>query len=301
MVLHNYTFVYERSTEIRNSNGYASGIWNGTLSRFRCLLFFAFIIFALAGCEGNTFEFLADDNSREARIEEALIAIDAGEYARAKAILLALQAEYPNDRVIAGYLSNALAGLAGLDTLNLLETLDQLDATGDTGDIDMVGLVLGDTNGVLTTTEITNKLSDLDSAIDALTDLGTENLTDDQKVQLGLLSLNHAALTIADILAGETSSTEITLTEDGIQDLFNNNTAALSDLSDADDITNKLSSLSEDINNIAGSVDAIATIVGGGSGNDLSDSFSEFQNDVAGDDNVVTESELETFIQTISL
>jgi hypothetical protein len=300
MVLHNYTFVYERRFRMRNSDVDITGTWNGFLSGFRWLLFFAFIAFALTSCEGNSFEFIADDNSKEARIEEALIALDDGEYARARAILLALQADFPNDGAIAGYLSNALAGLAGLDTLNLLETIDQLNTSGDTGDIDMVGLVLGDANGVLTTTEITNKLSDLDDAIDALTDLGAGNLTDDQKVQLGLLSLNHAALTIADILADETGSTEVTLTEDGIKDLFDNNTAELSDLSDATDITNKLSGLSDDINNITGSVDAIATIVGGGSGNDLSDSFDQFHDDVAGNDDVVTESELENFIQTIS-
>jgi hypothetical protein len=283
---------------MRNSHGYTAGILNGYLSRSRWLLCFAFIIFALTCCDSNTFEFIADDNSREARIEEALIAMDDGAYARARAILLALKADFPNDGIIAGYLSNALAGLAGLDTLNLLETIDQLDASGD---IDMVGLVLGDTNGILTTDEITNKLTDLGNAIDALTDLGEENLTDDQKVQLGLLSLNHAALTIADILADETGETEITLTDAGITDLFNNNTAELSDLSDATDIANKLSGLTDDINNIAGSVDAIATIVGGGSGNDLSDSFSQFKNDVDADlDNAVSETELENFIQNIS-
>jgi uncharacterized protein YoxC len=74
----------------------------------------------------------------------------------------------------------------------------------------------------------------------------------------------------------------------------------LSDLSDADDITNKLAELSEDINNISGSIDAISSIVGGDSDNDLSDSFDQFHDDVAGDDDVVTEDELENFLQTIS-
>jgi hypothetical protein len=284
---------------MRNSDDYMTGTWNGFPSGFRWLLFFAFIAFALTSCEGNSFEFLADDNSKEARIEEALIALDDGEYARARAILLALKAEYPNDGTIAQYLSNALAGLAGIDTFNLLETIDRLDDEGNIGGIDMVGLVLGDADGVLTTDEITDKLSDLGDAIDALTDLGAGNLTDDQKVQLGLLSLNHAALTIADILADETGSTEITLTEDGITDLFDTFTTELSDLSDATDITNKLSGLSDDINNITGSIDAIATIVGGGSGNDLSDSFDEFHDDIAGNDDVVTEAELEDFLQNL--
>jgi len=282
---------------MRNSDVYITGTWNGFLSRFRWLLFFGFMVSALTCCGGNAFEWLADENSKEARIEEALIAMDDGEYARARAILTALQAEYPNDATVAQYLSNALAGLAGLDTLNLLETLDDLDASGD---IDMVGLVLGDADGNLTTDEIDSKLSDLGDAIDALTDLGEENLTDDQKVQLGLLSLNHAALTIADILADETGESEITLTEEGIEQLFDDYTTELSDLSDADDITNKLAELSEDINNISGSIDAISTIIGGDSDNDLSDSFDQFHDDVAGDDDVVTEDELENFLQTIS-
>lgn len=285
---------------MRNSDVYITGTWNGFLSRFRWLLFFGFMVSALTCCGGNAFEWLADDNSYEARIEEALIAMDDGDYARARAILTALQAEYPNDGTVAQYLSNALAGLAGLDTLNLLETIDQLDASGDLGDIDMVGLVLGDADGNLTADEIDSKLSDLGAAIDALTDLGEENLTDDQKVQLGLLSLNHAALIIADILADETGVPEITLTEEGIEQLFDDYTPELSDLSDADDITNKLAELSEDINNISGSIDAISSIVGGDSDNDLSDSFDEFHNDVAGDDDVVTEDELENFLQTIS-
>ncbi len=282
---------------MRNSDVYITGTWNGFLSRFRWLLFFGFMVSALTCCGGNAFEWLADENSKEARIEEALIAMDDGNYARARAILTALKAEYPNDATVAQYLSNALAGLAGLDTLNLLETLDDLDASGD---IDMVGLVLGDNNGNLTTDEIDSKLSDLGAAIDALTDLGEENLTDDQKVQLGLLSLNHAALTIADILADETGESEITLTEDGITDLFNTFTTELSDLSDAEDITNKLAELSEDINNISGSIDAISSIVGGDSDNDLSDSFDQFHDDVAGNDDDVTVSELENFLQTIT-
>ncbi len=284
---------------MRNSDVYITGTWNGFPSGFRWLLFFAFIAFALTSCEGNSFEFLADDNSKEARIEEALIALDDGEYARARAILTALKAEYPNDGTIAQYLSNALAGLAGIDTFNLLETIDRLNEEGNIGGIDMVGLVLGDADGILTTTEITDKLSDLGAAIEALTDLGEENLTDDQKVQLGLLSLNHAALTIADILADETGESEITLTEEGIEQLFDDYTTELSDLSDADDITNKLSGLSEDINNLTGSIEAIATIVGGDSGNDLSDSFDQFHDDVAGNDDVVTEAELEDFLQNL--
>lgn len=282
---------------MRNSDVGIASTWDVSLSGLRWLLLFTFITSALTGCDGNSLEWLADDSSKEARLEEAQIALDDREYGRAETILLGLQAEYPNDDTVAQYLSNALAGAAGLDTLNLLETIDQLDASGD---IDMVGLVLGDTNGILTTDEIESKLSDLGRAKDALTDLGVAVLTDDQKVQLGLLSLNHAALVIAEVLADETGISEITLTADGIMQLFEEHTEELSELGDATDIANVLTILSEDIINVALSIEAIATIVGGVDGNDLSDSFTEFRDDIAGDDDVVTEEELEAFIQTIS-
>jgi hypothetical protein len=279
---------------MRNSDVYITGTWNGFLSRFRWLLFFGFMVSALTCCGGNAFEWLADENSKEARIEEALIALDDGEYERARAILTALQDEYPNDGTIAAYLSNAIAGAIGIDTFTLLETIDQLS-----GDIDMVGKLLGDADGNLTANDITYKLSELDEAIGALTNLPGD-LTPDQKVQLGLLSLNHAALTIADAIADDLDITDnsiITLTEDGIKTLFDANTTDLSDLSDVTDISVILSDLSEDINNISESIEAIATIVGGGSGNDLSDSFEDFLKSLDENlDDTISEDELEDYL-----
>jgi len=253
------------------------------------------MVSALTCCGGNAFEWLADENSKEARIEEALIAMDDGNYAAARAILTALKAEYPNDTTVAQYLSNALAGLAGLDTLNLLETIDDLNDTGNTGGIDMVGLILGDDDRTLTTDEIDTKLSDLGLAIDALTDLGEENLTEDQKVQLGLLSLNHAALTIADIIADDTGKTgddEIKLTEEGLKDLYPTGTPDLDDNMTQDDLDN----LAEDVNNISDSIDAISTIVGGDSENDLSESFNDFLEDIDPDKDGVNADDLENYI-----
>ena len=76
------------------------------------------VILAVMGCgdDNSILEGLADDGSREARIEESRIALDQGDYSRALEILLILRDKYPDDQMILQYLSNAYAGLAGLDT-----------------------------------------------------------------------------------------------------------------------------------------------------------------------------------------
>ncbi len=278
----------------RKGKGFCMGICR--------LLFLCFAIFALTGCEGNIFEGLADDSSYEARLEEAMIALDDGNYTKARAILSDLNNDYPNDLTILQYLSNAFAGEAGIDTFNLLETIEQINDDPNAGSIDMIGQMLGDANGMITANEITEDLSKINDAIDALEAIPEADRTDDQTVQLGLLSINRAVLTIADIIADDqnlTGTETVTLTEEGISALYPGATEP--DFSDELTGNDRLTTLSTDTRNIDDSIVTINTISGQDSQNDLSENFDGFSDeiDTDGADGISTE-DLENFINALS-
>ena len=280
---------------MRHSSICAGRNWKGLISGFWGLLFLFFVIFALTGCDDNVFESIADDDSYEARIEEARIAIDDANYAGARDLLLALNADFPNTAEVLRLLANAYAGLAGLDTFNLLETIDLLDDQNNEGDIDMIGLVLGSADGVLTATEITNKLANFANAINALASISSP--TDDERVQLGIMSLNHAALTIADIIIEDTGNTEVTLTDEGLDTLY---PAGTTPEFSTEATSERLTSISQDIVTISDSVAAIDRVTGADVNNDISESLEGFQNDVDPDgDESVTQSELESYIANL--
>jgi hypothetical protein len=280
---------------MRHSNICAGRNWKGLISGFWGLLFLFFVIFTLTGCDDSVFESIADDDSYEARIEEAKIAIDDANYAGARDLLLALNADFPNTAEVLRLLANAYAGLAGLDTFNLLETIDLLDDQNNEGGIDMIGLVLGSADGVLTATEITNKLANFANAINALTSISSP--TDDERVQLGIMSLNHAALTIADIIIEDTGNTEITLTDEGLDTVYPIGTTP--EFS-TEATSERLTSISQNRVNIGQSVDAVSRVTGADVNNDISESLEEFQNDVDPDGNEsVTQSELESYIANL--
>ncbi len=276
----------------RKGKGFCMG-----LCRLLCL---CFAIFALTGCEGNVFEGLADDSSYEARLDEAMIALDDGDYAKAKSILTELNADYPNDPTILQYLSNASAGLAGIDTFNLLEIIEQINDNPNAGSIDMIGQMLGDADGVITANEITEDLSNINDAIDALEAI--DDPTDDQIVQLGLLSINRAVLTIGDVIADDqnlTGTETITLTEEEISALYPGATEP--DFTDELTGNDRLTTLSTDLQNINDSIETINTISGQDSQNDLSENFDDFSDemDTDGVDGISTE-DLENFINGLS-
>jgi len=280
---------------MRHSNICAGRNWKGLISGFWGLLFLFFVIFALTGCDDSVFESIADDDSYEARIEEARIAIDDANYAGARDLLLALNADFPNTAEVLRLLANAYAGLAGLDTFNLLEMIDLLDDQNNEGAIDMVGLVLGSADGRLTAAEITNKLANFENAINALASISYP--TDDERVQLGIMSLNHAALTIADIIIEDTGNTEITLTDEGLDTLYPTGTTP--EFS-TEATSERLTSISQDIAAIDESVDAIIRVTGADVNNDISESLEEFQEDIdPNGDESVTQSELESYIDNL--
>lgn len=254
------------------------------------------VIVTLTGCGSNAFEWMADKDSYEAKIEEARIALDKEDYKKARSILEGMDKSNPQ---VAQYLSNAYAGLAGLDTFNLLETIDALTESDQTGSIDMVGKVLGDKDGKLTAGEIDTKISYLNSAIDAMGNI--QNLTDEQKVQLGLLSLNRAALTIADIISDDQinqgKSGDITLTEESLDNLYPTGTVDFSQEATPD----RLNTLSTDITNVANSIDAILRMTGATTEeNDLANNFDDFRKAIdTNGDGYINTNELENYINNL--
>ncbi len=172
---------------------------------------------------------------------------------------------------------------------------DHFDDQNNEGGIDMIGLVLGNADGVLTATEIANKLANFANAINALASISSP--TDDERVQLGIMSLNHAALTIADIIIEDTGNTEITLTDEGLDTLYPTGTAP--EFS-TEATSERLTSISQDIANMGEAVDAIIRVTGADVNNDISESLEGFQNDVDPDgDESVTQSELESYIANL--
>ncbi len=242
------------------------------------------------GCDDSILEGLADDDSFEAKLEEARIALDKGEYSRAVELLEALDDANPGNATIQQYLSNAYAGLAGLDTFNLLTTIETLDERSNSGSIDMMGLILGNSNGVLTAAQLRAKLVNIENAIHAMEGISRRN--DDHKVQLGLLAVAHIALTLGNIVLEDQGGTSVVLTEQGLNSQYGNQSA---DFSDVDSDTQNLSELTADLGYVADAVTVLDNI--SNEGNDLSQDFSQFQNDIDnnGDGNL-SETDLENYI-----
>jgi hypothetical protein len=162
----------------------------------------------------------------------------------------------------------------------------------------MIGQILGDANGVLTANEIEEDLNNINAAIATLGAISEANRTDDQTVQLGLFSLSRAVLTIADIIAEDTGEQSITLTEDGISALYPDPEANPAEFSDVLTINDsRLTTLSEDIQNINNSIDSITSISGEDSDNDLSENFGDFSDDIDTDgEEGISIADLEEFI-----
>lgn len=245
------------------------------------------------GCgDTNVFEGMADENSKEARTEEALMAMDDGNYDKAISILSSLVNSHPNDDTLMQYLSSAYAGSAGLDTLDMLKVIGVLDDADDSGSIDMIGLVLGDSNGVLTSEEVNDKLDQITTAIDIMNGIGT--LNDDQEIQLGVLSVTHLSLTLASIIIEDQGEDEITLTEEGINALYEGTPA---DFSDVDSQTLALDDIDQDLANITTAIDEIEALTD--EDNDLAQDFEDFTEAINPGGGPISQGDLENYIDNL--
>jgi|GEM_PF-3778202 hypothetical protein len=287
-----------------------------------------FIIITLSlfitGC--NATEDIADDSSKEAEVERGLMALDKENYDSAAEIFESLKKKYPSDNSLKTYHSNALAGSAGLDTYRLMKTIDRLNDENSDDSIEIAGRTLtGAEQGsdpVLTTEEIADKTDKFEKAMtsileiagtdyDSLTgskapasrsiqavsleDLDLSKFTDDELIQLGLMSFNHVVLVISDILTEVAGSDNIILTKDGFITLYNNNITT----ADIDILLSKLSLDMEFINNAVTAIENFLDIQAGET-NDISEEFEKFRNELdQNNDKTITENELETYLNNL--
>jgi hypothetical protein len=259
------------------------------VSKFQCVIWICVFWAAVFGCGGNAFEGISDDDSFEARLEAARMNIDDGQYLEAIDILNDLNEEQPHTDDVAKYLSSAYAGLAGLDVFDLLEVIDDLDETGNSGSIDMVGLVLGDGDGLLTVEVVPDKLDNLTEAIDQL---GTiQDPPDDQIIQMGLLSVFRMGLTLAEIICRDTGTTSLILTEEGIQREYD----TTPEFEDGDVSPEALENLTNDLQNVGEAIAVMTEIYS--YDNDLYEDFLEVKNDFdQNSDDAIDIQELENYI-----
>ncbi|MCB9480500.1 MAG: hypothetical protein H6680_01570 [Desulfobacteraceae bacterium] len=297
-------------------------------------LFLLSITIVLTGC--NTNEDIADDTSKEAEIERGLSALDDFNYTSAKNIFENLKNKYPGDNNLKSYYSNALAGMAGLDTYNLMATVDELDDEGNEGaTIEIVGRTLSgsDSQGTatLTASQIKDKIGMFEEAIDAILEIADKDyselistkypqadivlgelltqediakLTNDELVQLGLMSINHAVLVIGDILLEISGESSITLTESSFKRVHETNKNLF-----VNDISSQLKKLSIDIELVYNAVQAIIEFLNldEDDENDLSKEFELFRTELDngnGDDSdsgdgYITYNELEFYLENL--
>lgn len=261
-------------------------------SKIQIVIWICLFSAAVWGCSGNAFEGISDDSTFEARLETARMSIDDEHYQTAIDLLSALQAEQPANEEVTRYLSNAHAGLAGLNTFELLEVIDALDEAGNSGSIDMIGLVLGDSQGLLTADDVPDKLDNLTEALDQLAEIETP--TDDHVVQMGLLSVSRIGLTVAEVIFNDTGNTSLTLTEEGLQLEYD----TMPEFEDGDVSDEDLENMASDIYNVG---QAITVLTENYSySNDLNEDFQQFQNDLDRNaDDTIDIQELETYIVSL--
>lgn len=149
------------------------------------------------GCgDSNIFDSMADDSTSEAKLEEAQIALDKGDYSTAVDILLGLcglSAEDPasgaqtcdNDTI--SLLASAYIGRAGLDLIELIESAET--STGSQTFTEFSNIL------VLTNAE------DMQNAVDLLDSLGSAR-TPEQSLQMAVAATADVILDIGGITDG---------------------------------------------------------------------------------------------------
>ncbi len=231
-------------------------------------------------------------DSFDAKLEEARIALDHGNYAQARAILESL----PQTEMVLEYLSNAIAGgELNMDTLNIIATMDELDDEGKEGSVDIIGTIIGNENDELSCEDIEAKLAAVNEAIglfEQIMDLkpnGIADLTEGQKLQLGLLSMTRTVLVLAKLISNKYNASSeicaaIVMTEEWIK-------ANRHLFPTVEPTQDDLDSIDEDLHYISVAIDAVDE------NNDMLDDYNEFKNELDSDSNDhVTADELNLYI-----
>jgi hypothetical protein len=211
-----------------------------------------------------------DDTSLEAQLEKARIAIDAGDYATAEAIVEALCPSLAScsDDLIA-LLAEAQMGLGGVDLLNLLSSVEDLVIVDNTEVFDVVDAMFG-TDGVDATA-----VADLLDAIATLQALAAPTATD--QLQLAIASTAHLVASV--MLA----------TDPDNDDVYNTGGV---------DAT-LAATVTTDLNVVLANAQAVETFLGVNT--EVTDDLEALRDQIegAGADGTVTAAELSTFVGTL--
>lgn len=246
-----------------------------------CTLFLSALLLGLVsmGCgDSNIFDSMADDSTSEAKLEEAQIALDKGDYTTAVNVLLdlcGLSAEDPTsgtptcDTSTISLLASAYMGRSGLDLINIIKTAEDTSNQGQTGTQD----TFSEFSSILQTLNE----QDMQNAVELLSDIPPEVRTEEQNLQMAVAAAADTVLIIMNIPGLELDPTT------GIPTTLPDDT----DIADAaNEITNN--------NNISLILDGVA-----GSGladEDLTNDIKTIQTEIAGLDTTVDPSELQSYL-----
>lgn len=165
------------------------------------IFFLLFLLFYGCG-DLNIFEGLADDNTQKARLEEAQIALDSGDFTKAVDILLdlcGLSAANPAsgiptcDNDTRALLASAYMGRAGLDLIKIIDTA--VNATGQQG-----------TFTEFSTLFLDPSLNQADMHNAALLLSGIQGRTQQQNLQMAVAATADTVLIVRDAVGGFNSS-----------------------------------------------------------------------------------------------
>ncbi len=249
------------------------------IGRHLFTLFLSALLLCLVsmGCgDSNIFEDMANDNTREAKLEEAQIALDKADYTKAIEIFLDLcgldpanpTSNFDNrtcDNSTISLLASAYMGKAGIDLINIIENTDN-----STGQQDVFAAF----SGIL----IKENEEDLGNAVALLSSL--QGRTEEEDLQMAVAAAADTVLTIMNIPGLELNQEGIPTTLPVTSEI----NAAATEITDSNDI-------SLIIDGVAGS---------GITDENLTQGIDTLQTSISGTDTAVTPEELENFLCSLN-
>jgi hypothetical protein len=204
------------------------------MSRCRNILLIVTLLF-LVGCKGNLLESLSDDSSREARIEDARMALNDGEYQRAIDILGPGYDPDTADPDTSRILASAYMGKAGIDLTYLIQ-----NAPGSSSSFDIIASALSlhvvdspqaesalsveeslsSSARYIDTAAIDDFIASLEEAQTYLAPLVEANGNDDDIVQLGMVSVIHFILEVGVQAAAAAGVDNIPINREAFREAF---------------------------------------------------------------------------------
>jgi hypothetical protein len=194
---------------------------NGKRSVLAVILVLGF----LGGACDNAFDSFGDKGSRDAKLEEARIALDEGDFTTAVALLEPLSDQYPGDTEISRSLASAYAGRGGLNFFDLAARAQEAQNNGSAQ-----GNTIGELVSAFPHPVTGDNISDLSTAIALMENISSSSGDPNDFYSLGLF---YSAKAILMVLKDTDSS------GDGIPDTFTS--LALSD-ADAETVYGSLDS-----------------------------------------------------------